>query len=56
MDNLNITKANGDLSSAFNKRNKRKRIWNISSDLFCSLCGTCLDMDEQRMILIPCPS
>lgn len=30
---------------------KRKLLWEIPSDLFCSLCGTCLDMDEQRMIL-----
>ncbi|HCF50599.1 MAG TPA: hypothetical protein DER60_09970 [Syntrophomonas sp.] len=33
------------------KSNKRKFVWDISSDLFCSVCGTCLDMDEQRLIL-----
>lgn len=46
---------NGSLinkSSGKDKKSlKRKRLWEIPSDLFCSLCGTCLDMDEQRMIL-----
>lgn len=42
-----INKPPGEAKKSY----KRKRLWEIPSDLFCSLCGTCLDMDEQRMIL-----
>lgn len=34
-----------------NNRNARKRIWEIAPEFFCSLCGTCLGLDEQRLIL-----
>lgn len=32
-------------------KSTRKRIWDISNDYFCSVCGTCLDLDDQRIIL-----
>jgi len=32
-------------------KKKRKHIWEINSNLFCSTFGTCLNMEEQREIL-----
>lgn len=29
----------------------RRRIWNIDPSLFCSVCGTCLGLEEQRTLL-----
>ncbi|HBQ26872.1 MAG TPA: hypothetical protein DD791_10805 [Syntrophomonas sp.] len=51
MDDLNIATQGNELQYRLDKAKKRKRIWEISHDLSCSVCGTCLDLDEQRMIL-----
>ncbi|MEA4924414.1 MAG: DUF2325 domain-containing protein [Syntrophomonadaceae bacterium] len=51
MDGLNIKNPVNQLQLVPDKSKKRKRAWEIPSDLFCSVCGTCLDLDEQRMIL-----
>jgi len=29
----------------------RKQLWEIDSQLLCSVCGTCLSMEEQRRLL-----
>jgi len=51
MNGLNTTNRVNQLQLIPDKSKKRKRMWEISNDLFCSVCGTCLDLDEQRMIL-----
>lgn len=30
---------------------RRKHIWEIADEYFCSVCGTCLDLNEQKLIL-----
>lgn len=32
-------------------KERKKRIWEIAPEFFCSLCGTCLGLQEQRLIL-----
>ena len=34
-----------------NLKSVRKHIWDVSSGYYCSVCGTCLNLNEQRMIL-----
>jgi hypothetical protein len=50
MDSLNFMDSR-ELQPILTKSDKRKRIWEIPSDFFCSVCGTCLSLDEQRAIL-----
>lgn len=48
---LNLEKAVMKPYRTMDSGEKRKHIWEITSDLYCAVCGTCLDLDEQRMIL-----
>lgn len=51
MKSLNAANQVNQPQGTHPKGKKRKRLWEISNDLFCSICGTCLDLDEQRTIL-----